>query len=48
MPFQWDYGQKAFLLDAVRDLVPFVQFKECRNTHGGVLFLVKFKAKEKL
>ena len=22
--------------DALRDLVPFVQIKECENTHGGV------------
>ena len=27
---------------ALRDLVPFVQFKNVKNTHGGVLFLVKF------
>ena len=26
--------------DALRDLVPFVQFKKCENTHGGVLLLV--------
>ena len=26
--------------DALRDLVPFVQFKNMKNTHGGVLILV--------
>ena len=26
---------------AFRDLVPFVQFKNLKNTHGGVLLLVK-------
>ena len=25
--------------DALRDLVPFVQFKKRENTHGGVLIL---------
>ena len=27
--------------DALRDLVPFVQFKNVKNTHGGVLLLVR-------
>ena len=31
--------------DALRDLVPFVQFKKRENTHEGVLLLVKFQAK---
>ena len=30
--------------DALRDLVPFVQFKNVKNTHGGVLLLVKWQA----
>ena len=25
--------------DALRDLVPFVQFKNVKNTHGGMLLL---------
>ena len=28
----------------LRDLVPFVQFKNVKNTHGGVLILVKLQA----
>ena len=30
--------------DALRDLVPFVKFKKVKNTHGGVLILVKLQA----
>ena len=30
--------------DALGDLVPFVQFKNVKNTHGGVLILVKLQA----
>ena len=29
------------LCNALRDLVPFVQFKKRENTHGGVLLFVK-------
>ena len=29
--------------DALRDLVPFLQFKNLKNTHGGVLLLVKLQ-----
>ena len=29
--------------DALRDLVPFVQFKKCENTHAGVLLLVELR-----
>ena len=29
----------------MRDLVPFVEFKNVKNTHGGVLLLVKLQAK---
>ena len=29
--------------DALRDLVPLVQFKKCENIHGGVLILVKLQ-----
>ena len=28
------------IYDALRDLLPFVQIKNMRNTHGGVLLLV--------
>ena len=28
------------ICDTLRDLVPFVQFKKCENTHGGMLLLV--------
>ena len=34
----------GFLIcDALRDLVPFVQFKNVKNTPGGVLILVKLQ-----
>ena len=29
---------------ALRDLVPFVQFKKRENTHGGVLLLIMLQA----
>ena len=29
-----------FIYDALHDLVPFVQLKNIKNTHGGVLILV--------
>ena len=29
--------------DALRNFVPFVQFKKYENTHGGKLLLVKLK-----
>ena len=32
------------IFGALRDLVPFVQFKNVKNTHGGVLILVKLQA----
>ena len=35
----------ANIYDALRNLVPFVQFKNVKNTHGRVLLLVKLKAK---
>ena len=31
--------------DALRDLVAFVQFKNVKDTHGGVLILIKLQAK---
>ena len=35
----------SFIFDALRDLVSFVQLKKIRkNTHGGVLVLVKLQA----
>ena len=32
------------MFDVSRDLVPFAQFKNVENTHGGVLLLVKVQA----
>ena len=32
------------ICDVLRDLAPFVQFKNCEKTHGGVLLLVKLQA----
>ena len=32
------------ICDVLRDLVPFVQFKNVKNTHGEVLLLVKLQA----
>ena len=32
---------RALICDALHDLVPFVQCKNLKNTHGGVLFLEK-------
>ena len=32
------------LRDAWRDFIPFMQFKNVKNTHGGVLFSVKLQA----
>ena len=34
----WDLGG---ICDVLRNLVPIVQFKKVKNTHGGVLLLVK-------
>ena len=36
---------KLHIYDGVGDLVPFIQFKNVKNTHGGVLLLVKLQAK---
>ena len=33
------------ICDALHDLVPFIQLKNVKNTHGGVLLLVKFQLK---
>ena len=40
-----DHPIRKIMCDALRDLVTFVQFKNVENSHGGVLFLVKLKAK---
>ena len=32
------------ICDILRDLVPFVQLKNVKNTHGGALLLVKLQA----
>ena len=34
-----------YVCDALSDLLPFTQFKTVKNTHGGVLLLVKLHAK---
>ena len=31
------------ICDALRDFVAFLQFRNVKNTHGGVLLLVKFQ-----
>ena len=36
--------KEIYICDALRDLVPFVQFKKCENTHGQRLLLVKLQA----
>ena len=36
---EWD----IMICDALRDFVAFLQFKNVKNTHGGVLLLVKFQ-----
>ena len=38
-------GANFGICDALRDLVPFVQFKNLKNTHRVVLLLVKLQAK---
>ena len=38
--YEFIKNQKPALCGALRDLVPFVQFKNVKNTHGGVLILV--------
>ena len=43
--YQWmQHCTKTPDWDALRDLVPFVQFKNVENTRGGVLLLVKLQA----
>ena len=43
--FNWKIVELIHIkCDALRDLVPFVQFKNVKNTHGGVLILVKLQA----
>ena len=32
------------ICDALRNLLPLVQFQKVKNTHGGVLLLVKSQA----
>ena len=36
--------ENLIICGALRDLVPFVQFKKVKNTHGGVLILVTLQA----
>ena len=42
-----NYRRVTKICDTLRDLVPFVQFKNVKNTHGGVLLLVKLQAEAK-
>ena len=35
----------AVILYVLCDMIPFVQFKNVKNTHGGVLLLVNLQAK---
>ena len=41
---QWRPVIALHIRGTLRDLVPFVQFRNVKNTHGGVLLLVKLKA----
>ena len=34
---------RCSVCDALRDLVPFVQLKDVKNTYGGMLLLVKLQ-----
>ena len=36
---------RKHICDALRDSIPFVQFKKRENTHGGVLIFVKLQGK---
>ena len=38
---------RDIICDALRSLIPFVQLKNVKNTHGGVLLLVKLHASAK-
>ena len=37
-------GSREYKCGVMRDLVPFVQFKKRKKTHGGVFLLVKLQA----
>ena len=39
--FQFSRIDSKFWCDVLRDLVPFVQIKNVKNTHGGVLLLLE-------
>ena len=48
--FQVNRSEQVFICDALRNMVPFVQFKNVKITHEGVLlldfyFLTKFQSK---
>ena len=40
----WKKNRYSEICDALRDLVPFLQFKNVKNIHGGVLLLVHLLA----
>ena len=48
LPFSWPWGYAVRLginlCGVLRDLVPFVLFKNVKNNHGGVLLLLKLQA----
>ena len=43
--FSYDFRREKVNCGALRNLVPFAQFKKVKNAHGAVLLLVKYKAK---
>ena len=47
IPLRTIYAQRTIGLDSdvLHELVPFIQFENVKNTHGGVLLLVKSQAK---
>ena len=44
--FSHCYAMLCILYDALRDLIPLVQFKKRKKTHGGVLNIVKLQAQK--
>ena len=42
--YQIDICETLKIWRELGDLVPFVQFNKCKNTHGGLLLLVKLRA----
>ena len=42
--YEESFHSSNYICGALRDLLPFVQFKNVKNTHEGVLILVKLQA----